>query len=153
MGWKQKLYTLNHPEKYIGDPKKLIYKSSWEQEAFKICDNNPYVLEWGYEIVPIPYVVPSKQNPAKRQIKQYIPDLYVVSNDGNGNTTKWMIEIKPFKQTRPGRSRNPKNRLYEDYIYTINQLKWAAAEVWCKERGIKFKVTTERELFGNRRKS
>ena len=152
MGWKQALYELKHPEKYIGDPKKLIYKSSWEQEAFKFCDNNPHILEWAYELIPITYTIPSRTNPNKKRIKKYIPDLYVVSNDGEGKVTKWIIEIKPYKQTKPGRSRNPKNRMYEDYVYMTNQLKWAAAKAWCDERDIKFEIVTEKSLFGNRSK-
>lgn len=152
MGWKQKLYILNHPEKYIGDPRKLIYKSSWEQEAFKVCDNNPHVLEWGYEITSIPYAVPSARNPQIKKIKRYFPDLYVVSQDAEGSITKWMIEIKPLKYTKPGRSRNPKTRLYEDHTFVVNQLKWEAAKSWCDQRNIIFKVTTEKDLFGNRGK-
>ena len=150
MGWKQKLYELVHPEKYIGDPRKLIYKSSWEQEAFKVCDNNPYVLEWGYEIAPIPYAVPSRENPQVSRIKKYFPDLYIVTQNETGVITKWMIEIKPLKQTQRGRSRNPRTRMYEDYTWTVNQLKWQAAKSWCDLRNIKFEVTTEKELFGNR---
>jgi len=152
MGWKQALYTLNHPEKYIGDPRKLVYKSSWEQEAFKVCDNNPYVLEWAYEWVPIPYAVPQKHNPNLKRIKKYIPDLYVVTQDADGAITKRMIEIKPLKQTKPGRSRNPKTRYYEDYTYIVNKLKWEAAESWCAQRNIIFEVVTEKKLFGNRSK-
>lgn len=151
-GWKQDKYTLKHPHKYIGDPKKLIYKSSWEQEAFKVCDNNPNVLEWGYEIVDIPYAVPGRTNPNTKRLKKYIPDLYVVSQNANKEVTKFMFEIKPDKQTKPGKSRNPKTRLYEDYVYNINQLKWAAAKAWCDARGIKFEIVTEKRLFGNRGK-
>ena len=152
MGWKQDKYELVHPEKYIGDAKKLIYKSSWEQDAFKVCDNNPYVLEWGYEIAPIPYTIPGRTNPQTRVMKKYFPDLYIVTQNAEGGITKWMIEIKPYKQTIPGRSRNPKTRMYEDYTYMVNQLKWQAAGLWCKERNIIFEVTTEKELFGNRSK-
>jgi hypothetical protein len=152
MGWKQKLYELNNPQKYIGDPRKLVYKSSWEEEAFKVCDNNPNVIEWGYEIVDIPYAVPGKTNPNVKRIKKYFPDLYVVSKTSDNKIRKQMIEIKPDKQTKPGRSRNPKTRLYEEYVFTINQLKWAAAEEWCKARGIEFVVVTEKSLFGNRSK-
>ena len=34
-------YTLKKPEKYIGDAKKVVYRSLWEKQAFKWCENNP----------------------------------------------------------------------------------------------------------------
>ena len=38
-------YTLKHPEKYIGDAKKIVYRSLWERQAFKWCENNPKVKD------------------------------------------------------------------------------------------------------------
>jgi hypothetical protein len=150
--WKQatKPFPLRNPQKYLGDIRQLKYKSSWEEEAFKVCDNNPYILEWGYEIIDILYVIPSIKTMGKLQVKKYKPDLYVVVQNENGTVNKKLIEIKPFKQTKKSRSRNPRIKLQEDYIHGINTLKWNAAVEWCKERNIEFLVVTERELFGNR---
>lgn len=153
MGWKQNLYTLKNPEKYLGDSRKLIYKSSWEEEAFKVCDNNPYVLEWAYEFIIIPYVIPNQRNPnGTPKVKRYIPDLYVMSDDGTGKISRKIIEIKPLNQTRKSRSKNSRTRLYENNVYMINQLKWSAARAYCEQRGIEFIITTEKELFRNRSK-
>ena len=150
--WKKDFYKLINPSKYIGDPNKIVYRSSWEEEAFKICDNNPNVLEWGSEIIKIPYFVPSSKYMGNATTKIYIPDLYVVTQDGAGNISKKLIEIKPYKQTQKPRSRKPTTRLYEERTYIINQLKWQAARSWCESRNIEFVITTERELFGNRTK-
>ena len=84
--------------------------------------------------------------------KIYIPDLYVVTQDGGGNVAKKLIEIKPYKQTQKPRARKPSTRLYEERTYIINQLKWKAARSWCEARNIEFVITTERELFGNRKR-
>lgn len=153
MGWKKDFYQLKHPEKYLGDPSRVIFRSSWEEEAFKICDNNPYVLEWAAEFITIPYLVPNFKNPtAAPRRKRYIPDLYVVVQNKDKKVVKKLIEIKPLKQTRPSKSKNPRTKLYEDYTFTINQLKWQAAQEYCSRRGIEFIITTERELFGNANK-
>lgn len=153
MAWKQGLYKLKNPHKYLGDPRQLKYKSSWEEEAFRVCDNNPHVLEWAYEFIKIPYLMPSIRNPSGNpRAKIYIPDLYVVSSDGNGNVSRKVIEIKPYKQTRKSRSKNPNVSLYENHVHMMNQLKWQAAKAYCDANGIEFLVVTENELFANRRK-
>ena len=149
--WKKGHYTVKNTKKYIGDVNDVIFRSSWEQEAFKVCDNNPYVLEWGSEIIKIPYMRPSKST-GKLYQSTYIPDLYVVTQDAKGVIHRKLIEIKPYKQTIPTRAKKPATRLYEQYTLAINKLKWAAAEVWCSTRNIQFVITTERELFGNRGK-
>jgi hypothetical protein len=149
--WKQakKPYALKNPHKYLGDPKKLLFKSSWEQDAFKVCDNNPNVLEWGYEIIDIPYVAPTQNGGQRNRI--YKPDLYVVTQN-NGKVNKKLIEIKPYKQTVKPRSRKTTTRIYEEYTWMINELKWSAAKEWCRVRNIEFVLSTEREMFGNRSK-
>lgn len=153
MAWKKGLYKLTNPEKYLGDPNNIIYRSSWEEHAFKICDNNPNVLEWAAEFIVVPYFVPNIKNPTGNPIKRrYIPDLYLVVRESNNVIRKKIIEIKPHKQSQQSKSRNPRTRLYEDYTFAINQLKWEAAKNYCAKRNIEFIVTTERELFGNRTK-
>ncbi len=36
--------------------------------------------------------------------------------------------------------------LYECKTYAVNEAKWKFADDWCKNRGIEFKIITEREL-------
>jgi hypothetical protein len=146
MGFKQAKtpYKLNNPEKYIGDPAKLLYKSSWEQNAFFMCDNNPNIVRWGYELVAIQYAKPIG---ASFKITTYFPDLYLEYFDRDRNFIKEMLEVKPEKQSRPSKSKNPKTRLYENYVYQVNKAKWLSAKKWCNDRGIKFTVITENGLF------
>lgn len=146
MGFKQAKtpYVLNNPSKYIGDPSKLLYKSSWEQNAFLMCDNNPNITRWGYEIIPIQYAKPIG---ASFKITTYFPDLYLEYFDKDKNFIKEVIEVKPKNQTEPSKKRNVKTRLYENYVYQVNMAKWHAAKAWCSSRGIKFSVLTENGLF------
>jgi hypothetical protein len=39
-----------------------------------------------------------------------------------------------------------KGFLYEAKTYAVNQAKWKAADEWCKDRRLEFKVITEDEL-------
>ena len=61
---------------------------------------------------------------------------------------KYIIEIKPNRQTKPPAKpkRQTKGYLREAYEYAKNQAKWEAADEWCKDRGYEFKVFTEKEL-------
>ncbi len=39
-----------------------------------------------------------------------------------------------------------KSYIYECKTYAMNQAKWEAADQWCKDRKIEFKIVTEKEL-------
>ena len=67
----------------------------------------------------------------------------------SGKIKTYVIEVKPKKQTVPPKqkSRVTKSFLYEAQTYAVNQAKWKAAEEWCKDRLLEFKVITEEELF------
>lgn len=144
--WKQAAYTLNNPEKYMGDERKLIYKSSWEERVFQLCDNNPSILKWGYEIIPIKYVKPLVGN--KTRISTYWPDLYVEYVNRHGEHIRELVEVKPMKQTKPSKARKAAVRMQENYTHMVNMLKWEAAEGWCAQHGIKFSIATEQSIFG-----
>jgi len=145
MAWKQGLYEVKNRNKYDGDYTNVVYRSSWELDAFEFCDNNPNVLKWSSEEIVIPYAVPANNGgirPAK-----YYPDLYMECKISDGRIIKYLIEIKPAKQTKPSKSRNTRNKMYENSVYQKNQLKWKAAELWCQERNIQFKLLTENDQF------
>ena len=66
----------------------------------------------------------------------------------SGEIKKYIIEIKPQKQTvepKP-RARTTKSYLYEVYTYVTNQAKWQAAEEFCKDNMIVFRIITENDL-------
>lgn len=140
----RKPYKLNHPEKYIGNIKLLLYKSSWEENVFKFIDNNPNIIKWGYEIIKIPYMKPV---PGGYRKSNYFPDLYIEYFDKHKNFNREVLEIKPLKQTRPTKARKPLVRLQENYVFVVNCAKWEAAEQWCTHRGMKFSVITEKTIF------
>lgn len=141
--YKQGLYKPTNRQKYKGhsDPR---YLSSWELRFFRWCDKNPAVLEWSSESIIIPYV-----NPIDGKAHRYMVDNKVVMREGD-KTTKYLIEIKPYKQTHKPTSHGNKKKstmLYESLEYVRNQAKWAAAKKWSDKHGYKFQILTEKELF------
>jgi hypothetical protein len=59
-----------------------------------------------------------------------------------------VVEVKPKRQTAPPKrkSRITKSFLYEAQLYEVNKAKWKAAEEWCKDRLLEFKIITEDDL-------
>ena len=148
MSYKGK-YQPDNPKKYKGDPTNIIYRSLWERKFMKYCDLNENILEWGSEIMALPY-----RSPIDNRIHKYFPDFYIKVKESSGEIKKCIIEIKPKKQTVEPipQKRKTKGYIYEVYEYAKNQAKWKAAEEFCKDRQWEFKVLTENELFGNKYK-
>lgn len=146
MSYKGK-YKPKHPEKYKGNPVSIIYRSLWERKFMVHCDNSESVLEWSSEEVSLNYY-----DPTTNRIRRYFPDFLIKVRESNGTIKKYMIEIKPKKQTAPPPKpkRQTKRYLQEAYEYAKNQSKWAAAREWCADRGYEFRVFTENELFGSK---
>ena len=136
-------YRIINPSKYKGDISNVIYRSSWELKFMRWCDNSPSILEWGSETVIIPY-----KSPIDNNIHRYFVDFYIKTKDQSGKTTKYLIEIKPEKFTKPPPipQRQTKKFIQEVFNYGVNQSKWKAADTFCKDRGWKFLVLTEKEL-------
>jgi len=111
----------------------------------KYCDTNENILEWFSEEIAVPY-----RSPIDNKIHRYFPDFYIKVKESNGSIKKYIIEIKPKKQTIEPipQKRKTKGYIYEVYEYAKNQAKWKAAEEWCADRGYEFKVLTEDNLFG-----
>lgn len=109
----------------------------------KWCDYNPSVLEWGSETVIIPY-----RSPVDNKVHRYFVDFYVKVKDREGKATKYLVEIKPEKYTKPPEipQRKTKRFLEEVFLYGTNQAKWKAANEYCEDRGMKFLVLTETDL-------
>jgi len=142
MSYKGK-YQPSFPKKYKGDPTNIIYRSLWERKFMVYCDLNEKVLEWGSEEMFVWYRSPIDSKPHR-----YFPDFYIKVQESNGQIKKYLIEIKPKRQTTPPpkQQRQTKKYLYEAYEYAKNQAKWEAAKEWCADRGYEFKVLTENEL-------
>jgi len=142
MAYKGK-YQPSYPKKYKGDPTNIIYRSLWERKFMRYCDLNENILEWGSEEIIVPY-----SSPVDRRVHRYFPDFYIKIKESNNTIKKYLIEIKPKKQTVPPKKpqRQTKGYLREAYEYAKNQSKWAAAREYCADRGWEFKVITEIEL-------
>ena len=136
-------YTPKNPKKYNGDYHNIIYRSSWERKFMVYCDNSDNILEWGSEEIIIPYL-----SPWDGKLHRYFPDFYIKVKQASGNTKKFIIEVKPKKQTKPPKpvSRKTKRWLNEVKTYSINEAKWKYAKEWCDNNSMEFKILTEEEL-------
>lgn len=139
--FKQGLYTPTNPEKYIGDLNKINYRSSWELSMNKFLDNNVKVIRWAVEPWPIQYL-----KPTTGRIHKYFPDYYIELLDKNNRIRKIVMEIKPESQTKKTRSRNPKNKLYEEVQFAVNTAKWQACKAFCDQHGLEFQLVTEKTM-------
>jgi hypothetical protein len=137
-GW----FTPKNRSKYKGDSENVVYRSSWELRVMKWLDENPSVIWWASEELIIKY-----RSPIDQKIHRYFPDFIVRLKQKNGAESTVVIEIKPQKQTvKPVQKRKTKRYLQEAATYAVNQEKWRAADLFCKEHGWQFKVLTEKDI-------
>lgn len=140
-------YQVVNKDKYIGT-KNPKYRSSWEARFLYHLDMNRNVKKWGYECVKVPYI-----NQIDGQVHRYYPDFYAEILNSKGELNKFIIEIKPLKQSNP--PKQPKNNnqkahrryMAEASVYIVNQCKWKAAVAFCQKHDLIFKVLTENDLF------
>ena len=154
-------YKVLHPEKYLGN-EPTIYKSKWELQVFHALDVNPFVLKWGYECVKIFY-----HHPLYMNMTIYKPDIFCHIKMDGGAVRQYLIEIKPQKYVDiPKKPNPPKNNTaqsaekyrkrllsYQSNMrdYAVNKAKWAAAERWCLQNNVTWRILSEKNttnLFG-----
>jgi hypothetical protein len=137
-------FTPRHPEKYVGNVNDIIYRSSWELSFMNFLDNNTSVVQWGSEIIPIPY-----RKPTTGRIHKYYPDFWVKYRKKDGTTVQEVIEVKPEKETKQPttRGKKKKTQLYEAITWEINKAKWHSAKLFCDKYGMKFRIFTENKIF------
>ena len=125
------------PEKYKGDPTRIIYRSLWELKLMKYLDSHNDVLYWASEEFSIPY-----RSPIDGRMHRYFPDFYVKVRDKNSNIKKYIIEVKPKRQCQPPKKpkRQTQKYLREVATYGVNQAKFKAAEEYCKNRKYNFRI-------------
>jgi hypothetical protein len=131
-------FTLKNPEKYLGT-KDPLYRSSWEFAFMKFCDESPSIAKWASEAVRIPY-----RNPLTGRYTIYVPDFFINYVDKGGQPHAEIVEIKPQNQSL--REKVGKN-LNNQASYILNQAKWEAATAWCRQKGLKFRVINETDIF------
>jgi len=142
MAYRGKYYP-SFPRKYKGDPTNIIYRSLWERKFMVYCDKNSKILEWGSEEIALPYI-----SPHDSRVHRYFPDFYIKVQENTGKIKRYLIEVKPLKQTtKPTKpKRQTKGYIREAFEYARNQAKWKAAREYCADRMWEFKVITEKEL-------
>jgi hypothetical protein len=131
-------FVMRHPEKYVGT-KSPTYRSSWEFTFMNFCDTNKSVQKWASEAIQIPY-----RDPLTNRQTVYVPDFFIQYVDKQNRILTELIEIKPASQSileRVGKNK------YNQAQFVKNQAKWAAASLWCKQQGIRFKIVNENDIF------
>ena len=130
-------------KKYKGDPTNVFYRSLWERRFMVYCDNNPNILEWGSEEIIIPY-----KSPLDKKVHRYFPDFFVKYKNSSGKIIREIIEVKPKRHLSPPKEPKRKTKRYlgEVNTYINNQAKFKAAEEFCKDRKLGFRILTEEHL-------
>lgn len=133
------LYKPTYPKKYVGDPNRIIYRSLLERRMMVYLDKNEDIEYWSSEELPIIY-----RSPIDYRIHRYFPDFVFKLKTGK----KFMVEVKPYRQCFPPKKpkRQGKSYLREQLEYIKNQAKWKAAEIYCQDNDLQFKIFTEKEL-------
>jgi len=142
--YEQGRYTLRNPDKYIGNPNNVVYRSSWEKHMNEFLDTHGSVLQWSSEEIAIPY-----RKPTDGRVHRYYPDYYIKYRGKGGKIKRAVVEVKPEAQTKPpkARGKNKKTQMNEKITYAVNVAKWKAAAAFCKQKGVDFKIVTETTMF------
>ena len=148
MSYSGKFKPKNY-KKYKGDPTKIYYRSLWERRFMVYCDNNTSIVEWGSEEIIIPY-----KSPLDKKIHRYFPDFYIKYVNSKGQAIREIIEVKPKSQCKPPPVPKRQTRKFKQKVltYIINQAKFEAAEEFCKDRKMGFRILTEDHLVPKKKK-
>ena len=137
-------YKIKNPNKYLGNPTNIIYRSLMERRFMEWCDSNDKCYKWSSEEVVIPYI-----SPIDNKQHRYFPDFLIQTPKG------WfLIEVKPLTQSRPPKKlvvenlELKKKRRYIKSVQTwlVNEAKWKAATNVCEKKGWSFQILTEKQL-------
>lgn len=133
-----------NPQKYVGNPNNIMFRSSWEFRFFVWLDQNPAVLRWGSEELAIPYV-----SPLDMRVHRYFPDIIILYKHQDGSIRKEIVEIKPYSQTVAG----PRMSDWDKQTLLVNRAKWEAAARYAEMMGSRFRIVTEKSMFAGIRKT
>jgi hypothetical protein len=146
--YHQGYYKLVNPEKYMGDPTRIAFRSSWEARFCTYLDLNDKITKWNSEGITITY------QDTLGNFHRYFPDFYYecVNNSNPEKIDKVVVELKPYKETQPPQKpmkesiKSLQNFEYSLKTFMKNKLKWGAATEWCAKRGLQFIIITEKHL-------
>lgn len=146
--YRQGYFMPTSPTKYIGDPSKIIYRSSWEYKFCNYCDLTPEIVSWSSEPIGIPYI-----SPIDSREHRYFVDFYMKIQKTN-EIIEYLVEIKPSKSLKPpvmkeGLSTIKRlkefNKAATDWV--VNRAKFIAAENFARLNNKHFIIVTEEFLF------
>jgi len=151
---KQGYFRPTNPEKYVGDPDAIIYRSSWELGFMKNLDDRDNVERWSSEPIAIPYYSPldeMKDPPVFGKVRSYYVDFFFTKINSDGSKDDFFIEVKPMSQVPTevldikGRKTKKKLMTYirEAEVHLVNKAKFEAAIRYAEERGARFVIVTE----------
>jgi hypothetical protein len=147
--YRQGYYVPLNKDKYVGDLRKIIYRSSYELKFMIFCDKTPSIIKWSSEPIAIRYVsiLDMKEH-------SYYVDFYIErKTDSDEISKKYLIEVKPEKQLyKPILEGKNTTKRVDSYnksleMYLRNVSKWKYATKYAKEHGMEFKIVTEKHLF------
>lgn len=147
--YTQGLYNPVNPDKYIGNPLDIKFRSSWEYAFCKYLDLNEKIIKWSCEQPIITY------QDLRNKVHRYYPDFYyeMLKNGDPQNLERVIVEIKPTTELYPPeKPKNETGKALENYEYAVrthvkNKLKWNAAEDYARSRSMKFVIITEDTLI------
>ena len=94
MSYKGK-YRIKKPEKYAGDISNVVFRSLWERNAFRWCENNPKVKLWNSEGVVVPY-----KCSIDNKLHRYFVDLLIEMETKKSFWWKSNQRIRPYHRKR-----------------------------------------------------
>ncbi len=147
--YTQGLYNPINPDKYIGNPLDIKFRSSWEYAFCRYLDTNEKIIRWACEQPIIMY------HDTKGQSHRYYPDFYyhIMRNGDPLDYKKIIVEIKPASELIPPiRPLNETGKALENYEYAVrthikNKLKWSASVAFAEKMGMEFVIITEDRLI------
>ena len=112
------IFKPNNPQKYKGNVKNIVYRSSWEKRFMNYCDRTREIIEWGSEELSIFYRgVDGKPH-------RYYPDFYMKLKDGK----RYVIEVKPKRQCVPPIKGKKQKKRLEDILRLKNVVSYEGRE-------------------------
>jgi hypothetical protein len=130
-----------NPNKYVGNPDNIVFRSGWERQVMKQFDERNDVLQWASEELAVRYF-----SPVDKKVHRYFPDFIIKARQANGSTKMIMVEVKPYDQTMAPKKGKRKTSRYLNEVktYAVNEAKWKAAVEYCEDHGWEFVIMHER---------
>jgi len=148
---RQGYYKINNPLKYVGDPTKIRYLSSYEYRFCKYCDDTDTVIKWSSEPIGIKYF-----HPILQKEREYFVDFYARIKKYD-KEQDYLIEVKPegslerpIMESGSQTIRRLQNYNYAMKMWLENKAKFIAAKRFAEMHGYKFVLITEKFLFDNK---